>query len=62
MLNGGNPYTAEQATRCDLPTAVHIAQLSSSDDDYLDFEEADDFEMEDEAATTQSSAARLVMR
>jgi len=41
---------------------VHIAQLSSSDDDYLDFEEADDFEMEDEAATTQSSAARLVMR
>ena len=38
-------------TRCDLPTAVHIAQISSSDDDYLDFEEADDFEVEDEAIT-----------
>jgi len=31
-----------------LPTAVHIAQLSSSDDEYLDFNEADDFEMEEE--------------
>ena len=48
------------ATKCDLPTAVHIAQLSSSDEDYLDFEEADDFEMEDEA--TQSSAAKLNLR
>ena len=44
-----------QSTKCELPTAVHIAQLSSSDEDYLDFEEAEDFEMEDEA--TQSSAA-----
>ena len=39
---------------------MHIAQLSSSDEDYLDFEEADDFEMEDEA--TQSSAAKLNLR
>ena len=38
-----------QSTKCELPTAVHIAQLSSSDEDYLDFEEAEDFEMEDEA-------------
>ena len=48
MLNGGD--NAGQATRCELPSAVHIAQISSSDEDYLDFEEADDFEMEDEAA------------
>ena len=27
---------------------MHIAQLSSSDDEYLDFNEADDFEMEEE--------------
>jgi hypothetical protein len=27
---------------------VHIAQISSDDDDYLDFNEADDFEMEEE--------------
>ena len=42
-----------------MPTAVQIAQLSSSDDDYLDFEEADDFEVEDEA--TQSSAKVAMM-
>ena len=41
-------------TRCGLPNAVHIAQLSASDDDDLDFEEADDFEMEDERATSSA--------
>ena len=56
MLNGGASENATPAqTRCDLPTAVHIAQISSSDEDYLDFEEADDFEMEDEA--TQARGA-----
>ncbi len=47
-------------TRCELPTAVHIAQFDSSDEDYLDFEEADDFEMENEA--NQASAAGLPSR
>lgn len=54
-MNGGS--ASGQATRCELPSAVHIAQISSSDEDYLDFEEADDFEMEDEAAI--NSGARL---
>ena len=40
---------------------MHIAQISSSDEDYLDFEEADDFEMEDEA-TQESSVAKLNLR
>ena len=57
-MNGGS--TTTQTTKCELPTAVHIAQLSSSDEDYLDFEEAEDFEMEDEATT--SSAAKLNLR
>ena len=34
---------------------MHIAPISSSDEDYLDFEEADDFEVEDEF--TQARAA-----
>lgn len=51
MLNGSQP------TPCELPTAVHIAQLSSSDSDFLDFNEADDFGMEEE---TKESAAGVV--
>ena len=61
MLNGNNANHPKQqrkqhptqtsatiqSTRCDLPTAVHIAQISSSDEDYLDFGEADDFEDDD---------------
>ena len=62
--NNGNSYggssTVLQANKCELPRAVHIAQISSSDEDYLDFEEAEDFEMEDEA--TKSSAATLNLR
>ena len=46
-IEGGS--STAHTTKCELPTAVHIAQLSSSDEDYLDFEEAEDFEMEDEA-------------
>ncbi len=44
-MNGGGVHASGglgasstiQSTRCDLPTAVHIAQISSSDEDYLDF-------------------------
>lgn len=57
MLTNNGPATGANQTRCELPTAVHIAQISSSDEDYLDFEEADDFNIEDES--TQVSAAGL---
>lgn len=40
-----------------MHTAVKIAQISESDEDYLDFEEADHFELEDEA-TAAAVASR----
>lgn len=49
MLTNNGVATGANQTRCELPTAVHIAQISSSDEDYLDFEEADDFNIEDES-------------
>ena len=58
---------AAQDTRLgDLPTSVHIGKLSESadegnEDDDLDFEEADDFEMEDERATIKGGASCATM-
>ena len=55
----GTQTTTIQSTRCDLPTAVHIAQISSSDEDYLDFGEADDFndDLEEESAALENKGA-----